>query len=639
MSALQPSPKLSVATGANSSPVPPRLADLSQAGRLIVVASLVAVIIERFAAVAGDLQLFSDGSWFLIRIASTRSYYFWIGDWRNQWFQSRAFTILGEQTPLVLATHLRVHSLHALSVVFGATLYAHALLALYLCYRYAARRWYVLFPLLSFYAGSMNAEAMQISDSHFILSLYWPVLFILLFAEEIRGTTLVLLLVLSFPMILSYESMIVFGLVLAGACAWRWRQRDQHGLMAVLAAWYLGGVAVSVAAFVWPFDPTNKSGFLRGLVAVLQSDHLAAKVSLVVLACTAALLALPPRLRKLQLLFASAGLLAVMYLVSQVLVGHAPLSLETQMPARVLNLLVPFAATLLLIAILSGRIKPDRTAIGLAAILVGALGLGQAYWTFGYQARWQGMTATLRYELFLHNGPIPYSNSILSRDQLGTLHFSKLHGVWPLMPLSIYESDHGQVQSLVLPPPGSYLPFDPLSPASLPDLSRYGVRYDAYIQALASHRGYEPGQTLTFPRGGSAAEYLRTGWAVAEDWANWTEGQDSYLELPLASENSANAVTLEAQIVPNLSTQNPACSVEVFINGVDVGRWSFSYVPQFEIRTVRAMIPAKVLSQRNPVQIRFHMNEPVKSPEEQGKGADPRKLGLAFLKIGLYPTN
>jgi hypothetical protein len=143
------------------------------------------------------------------------------GDWKREFFRARIFTILAEQTPLVLATHLNIHSLHVLSLIVGITFYSHALISLYFCYRYAGQRWYMVFPLLSFFAGTMNVEAYLSTDSHFIVSLYWPVLFILLFREKLAGWTLLLLLGLSLPMVLSYESMMFFGVILAAVCAWR----------------------------------------------------------------------------------------------------------------------------------------------------------------------------------------------------------------------------------------------------------------------------------------------------------------------------------------------------------------------------------------------------------------------------------
>jgi len=459
--------------------------DPVEIGRALIYAALVAVLLERMLAIASDLHLWGDGTWFLLRIASTRDYYFWVGDWRSGLFRSRIFTLLAEQTPLVLATHLRIHSLHILSLIYGTTLYSHALLSLYICYRYAAKRWYMLFPLLSLFAGSMNAEGYICTDSHFLVSLYWPVLFILLFQEELKKGTLLLLLALSIPTVLSYESMMFFGIILAGVCLWRWKTfSHSRTVVAGLAAWYLLGAALALAAFIWPFDPANKSGFVHGLLWIPQSDHLAAKTSILVLSCCAVLLATPSRLAKLWLFPSGIGLAAILYLWVEVLSGRAPVGLDVLVPARILNLVTPLAATALLFAVLFGWFKPDRKAIGLTAILVGALGLGQALWTFGCMTEWQGMLATLRYELLLHEGPVAYEDSVMSRDRLGPLHLSRLHANWPLPLLSIYESGQGEVRSIVSPSVGAYLPVDPLNPSTLPDLSRYRVYYDSYRAAL-----------------------------------------------------------------------------------------------------------------------------------------------------------
>lgn len=609
----------------------------SDVASLVVLASLLAVVLERAAALAGDLHLYGDGSWFLVRIASTRSWYFWIGDWHRQWFQSRAFTNLAEQTPLVLASRLGVHSLHTLSLIFGLTLCSHALLALYICYRYAVPRWYLLFPLLSLYAGAMNAEAYIIVDSHFVLSLYWPVLFILLFSQDLRRGTLLLLLVLSIPLVLSYESMLFFGVILAGVCVWRWRKFPTGRTLTVgLALWYLLAAGVALAAVIVPFDPSNKNGFLKSLIGVWHSDHLGVKTSIVVLLCGTMSLLSPKKVTKIQPLVAGIGFAAVGYEICEVVVGRAPLTLNSQVAARTLDLSTPLIVTALLIIVLSGLFKPDRRAIQLTAMVVGALGIGQAFYGIGCLIRWQGMLATLRYELILHEGPISFSDSVMSRDRLGPLRLHDLHATWPLLPLSLYESEHGDVKSAVLSDPGGYLPFDPFAPGSFPDLSRYGVHYDSYTKALQRNWKYELGNTLTFARGGSALQFLQGSWSTAEDWATWSEGQEFAIKLPLRGGELPDSTTLEAQVVPNLSEGHPNSSAEVFVNGEDVGRWEFHYDPQFVIRTVKVSVPRDVLTRQNPVEIRFRMREPLLSPTEQGKAPDPRKLALAFLKLRLY---
>ncbi len=604
-------------------------------GTAVVYASLVAVLVERCTAVAGDLQLWGDGSWFLVKIASSRTYYLWVADWKRELFRSRLFTILAEQTPLVLATHLRIHSLHALSLIVGITFYSHALISLYLCYRFSAKRWYMLFPLLSFVAGSMNVEAYLSTDSHFIVSLYWPLLFILLFRCKLtRGTTLLLIL-LAIPTILSYESMMFFGVILAGVCLWRWKHLPpQRLLMAGLAIWFVSGAALAVAATIWPFDPSNRSGFLHAFFFLLHSSHVAAKVSLLVLLCCAVLFALPWRIAGIQKIAAAVGLLSVLYLCCDVLVGRTPSSLEVEVPARVLNLLLPLAATALLFVVLSGWSKPDARAIGLAAMLIGGLGIGQALWNLGAIMRWQGMLATLRYELLLHEGPVAFEDSILSREQLGPLHLRDLHAHWPLLPLSLYAAGPGEIHSIILPEPGTYFPFDPFAPDTLPDLSRYGVRYDAYREALRRNWHYSLGQTLTFPRGGSAARFMRGDWANAEDWATWSNGPDFGLDLPLLQKNLPDVLILRATVAPNLAPGYPDLSVQITVNNLPLGEWRFQYSSD-PVTTRSLQIPRAVLVLANPAQIRFHVLGPIRSPAEMGKGSDPRKLSLAFLQLTL----
>lgn len=609
--------------------------DPAAVGRAFIFASLVALLLERATAVANDLQLWGDGVWFLVRIASTRTYYFWVGNFWTDFYKSRVFTNLGVQTPLVLATRLNIHHLHALSIIFGITLYSHGLISLYICYRYAQQRWYLLFPLLSLFAGTMNVETYMVTDSHFLVSLFWPVLFILLFRDELTKGTLLLLLALSIPTVLAYESMIFFGVILAAVCAWRMRKFARHrGLMAGLAAWYLLGVGMAIAAVIWPFDPSNKAGFIRGLEILYVSNHLAAKVSFGVLFCCALLLAIPPRLKIIQSVIAAAAVLAVLYLCLQVFLGHVPTSLNDQISARVLNLLIPIAVSVLLFCVLGGWFRPDRRTIALTAIAVGALGIGQAYWTLACIGRWQGVLATLRYELELRDGPIPFEESIMSHGRLGPLQMIDLHATWPLSPLSIYASEGGVVKSIVVPPPTAYLPFNPLSPQTLPDLSRYGVNYEPYIDALRHGRRYAVGETLKFSRGGNAAKFLNGGWSWQEDWATWSMQQDFGLTLPLADLPSSD-VMLTAQASPSLSPGFSHLTVDVLVNEQPVGVWSFDYRPEFKPETKELRIPKDVLLLAEPVGIRFHIREPLKSPTEQGKGSDPRKLGLAFVNLQL----
>src|SRR5262249_5850666 len=152
-----------------------------------------------------------------------------------------------------------------------------------------------------------------------------------------------------------------------------------------------------VASVVWPFDPSNKSGFLISTLLVFE-NCLSAQVSGVVLLCIAVILAFPSaaRIRALVLVF---GLAAVLYMVLQLLLGCEPGSLDVQVLARTLNFSVPLFATLFLFVFLLKRTTIDSKAIGAIALLTGSLGLAQSFWSIEAASRWSGMLATLRYEL------------------------------------------------------------------------------------------------------------------------------------------------------------------------------------------------------------------------------------------------
>ena len=244
------------------------------------------------------------------------------------------------------------------------------------------------------------------------------------------------------------------------------------------------------------------------------------------------------------------------------------------------------------------------------------------------------MLATLRYELLLHEGPLVYGDSILSK-QVGPLHLSELHAGWPLLPLSLYVQGQGEIRSLLVPAAGSYMPFDPLAPATLPDLSRYRIRYDDYREFLAHQWQYRLGETLTFTSGGSAAPFMRGNWQGVEDWATWGSESDFGLDLPMNTEELPKTVLLSAMVAPNLSPKYPEMAVQVLVNNVAVGTWKFQYSPDVFHRPGRCKSRVMCLRCRILCKSDSMFAGVVHSPSEMGKGQDPRKLSLAFVKLTL----
>ncbi len=74
--------------------------------------------------------------------------------------------------------------------------------------------------------------------------------------------------VVSAPLILCYETMAIFGLVLVAACMYRWlviaKSPREKWLTMVLGIWYSLGVIFALLAIIFPRDPTQRADFLQG---------------------------------------------------------------------------------------------------------------------------------------------------------------------------------------------------------------------------------------------------------------------------------------------------------------------------------------------------------------------------------------
>ena len=107
----------------------------------------------------------------------------------------------------------------------------------------------MLFPLLSLFAGTMNSEGYLISETHLMSALFWAALFGLLCPREFGWFDLAAMTVVSAPLILCYETMALFGLVLVGACIYRRlaiaKSPREKWLTVVLGAWYSLGTTSS----------------------------------------------------------------------------------------------------------------------------------------------------------------------------------------------------------------------------------------------------------------------------------------------------------------------------------------------------------------------------------------------------------
>jgi len=462
---------------------------LSAAGTAYLLHVLNAVFVSR--------HLFGDASWFLLKMLSENHVAHWYTDYRD-FYVGRFGAFAVQEYPTLLFSRLGITSLATLSTIYGVTLFAFKPLSLVLSYHFSKDKRAIVFPLLTLFAGSINSEAYIVSETHLFVALFWPALIILLDADSISGATLAILAALSAPLLLCYESMAVYGVILAAVCLYRARtlSRSEGERVAcwIFCGWYLLGAAIAVLSIVKPRDPVNRSGFLRGTFLVLGYGDVAAWVSCVVLALVIILLLGRTRggeeLRRLVAL--SAGLSSL--IVLQIVLWPGQTNFGFHVMARSINVLVPLLVVPLYLLWRLRGLSIDAEQFRAAFLITACLGLGQSAWNILASSQWSNMLAVMRSEVRTGVGVIPFEKSAMFRRTICGAPIRRLHADWPLLPLSIVLADGGNVRAMIDPGSGIFRPFDPYRPGSLPELQRYGIRYDTYLTGLSNAHRYEIGR-------------------------------------------------------------------------------------------------------------------------------------------------
>jgi hypothetical protein len=456
---------------------------VSAAGTAYLLHVLYAVFVSR--------HLFGDASWFLLKMLSENHVAHWYTGYRD-FYVGRFGAFAVQEYLTLLFSRLGITNLATLSTIYGVTLFAFKPLSLVLCYHFSKDKRAVVFPLLTLFAGSINSEAYIVSETHLFVALFWPALIILLSAESISGATLTILAALSAPLILCYESMAVYGVVLCAACLYRPRtlRRSSGERVAswILFGWYFLGVVLAALSIANPRDPANRSGFLRGMFFVLRYGDVAAWVSCIVLALVTIVLLgrIRSRAEIRRLVALSAALSSL--IVLQIVAWPGQTNFGLHVMARSMNVLVPLLVVPLYLMWHFGRLSIDSAQFRAALLITASLGIAQSTWNVLASSEWSNMLMRLRTEVRDNRGVIPLEKSAMFRRMIDGAPIRRLHGDWPLLPLSIFLADAGNVSAMIDPGSEPFRPFDPYVAGSLPALQRYGVRYDAYLEAVGRER-------------------------------------------------------------------------------------------------------------------------------------------------------
>jgi hypothetical protein len=592
-----------------------------------------AYLLQAAVAIATGRHLFGDGSWLLLRLLAENHITHLNNNTWNDFFVGRLGSFSYQQLPTLLAARMGVHGLKVLSIVFGATLFSFKPLSLLLCYRFARDKRYVLFPLLSLFAGTMNSEGYVISETHLMSALFWAALFGLLYPYRFTWFDLAAMIVVSAPLILCYETMAVFGLVLVGACVYRVtaiaRSRQERWLTVVFSIWYSLGVIFALLAIIFPRDPTQRADFLRGLLFLFHYRHIGARVSWLVLILCALIVVTPAVHKKILDLLVVVAVICSLAIPAFVLAYPELTSLDEHIVARTMNASIPLAMAVAFLAVYFGFVRVNADKYKRLFVIVAALGICQSAWSVVASSQWSNMLTVLRSELQTHTGPVPFDSSPLSRPSLDGQPIRAMHGEWPLMSLSIIYADEGKVRAIVLPSSIAFYPFDPRIPSALPHLERFQIDYSSYLVTLPNTDPYELGRWIDFGQGGDAITYETGGWWNPEPWGTRT-GEQAGLTIDMHGEARSDLL-MEVVAAAIGSEKHPAVDVEVLVNDMPSGKWGLRFkqgVPDYQ--TYRMVLTQKALNKAIPPIIRFRVIG-------ASSGSDSRILGMAVRRLRLVP--
>jgi hypothetical protein len=606
-------------------------------------AAIALYLVHLVVAIANRRYLFGDNAWFLLKLLSERHTANWAANWPWDFYASRIGTFAVVELPTLIASMIAPQRFELLSIVFGTTAFIHKPLSLLICYAAVRDKRWVLFPAASLFAASMNSELYIVSETHLLHSLFWALFFVLLFSERLSGWRLPAVIAISIPTLLCYETMLLFGPVLALAALFPSPAPPRSGVSGVdrwlrrsLAVWYLLGAAFAAISIAVPRDPVNRNAFASWLLGFAAHPwiHPAAAASALVAAICAAVLIAGERRPGLTRWLVGSGIVASAALLAPILVRPSATDFTQQVGARSLHVPLPFAIAMLVFAASRGLSRIGARTFAALFLVVSALGIAQSTWHLLATAQWSNMLSVLRGELRTHTGAIRYESSLMSEATLSKQPIAALHGRWPLIPLSIVLSDDKVVRSMIVFNDGTFRPFDPERENDVPRLERYGFDYRPYFDALARSRSYRLGETIDFTKGGNGSRYRTGTWWDAESWATWTPGPLAGLRLQIEGWNGKDC-ELAAEVGGFVNSRNPSVSMDVVVNGCRVARWDFAasrHDDRIEPRT--AVVPARCVAGRPVTDVDFRIRGGI-SPVDAGVSRDNRKLAAAFVSARL----
>jgi hypothetical protein len=436
--------------------------------------------------------LYADGAHEFIKVLQAQNFvaFMW----------SRHFAFYIYEFPLVVAIKSGITSLTWLRLAFGLGCFLPWPAALACCYWISPKNFWIAAAGCA--AGYLNAAFMAVGEHILAHALFWPSLFVILFAQPLKPASTVILLTSAIGMLFSYESQIFLCIPLLILALWRAQLEKMENarqtwiVFLVAASLFAAAITVGICSILMPELPANFTGFKSGTLTIFR--HMGWTLT-----WTAAWIALGLAAVFSETIQKIISRRIVVCLLFGVLLfwGMWPLLAPNrwdnavQCDNRVMDLIVPLA--LLPVALIS-RFRPawienkrKQFEQWMAALLI-----AQSLWQMSATAHWAQDVVWMREILATHHGIVPLHSTVLAADGMEGRELrpdvigGRFDWTWPC--LSIALSPNPKINCFIcsevfLVPAireHYWQPFDPLTPRTLLDLKHYGIDYSGYLSTM-----------------------------------------------------------------------------------------------------------------------------------------------------------
>lgn len=433
---------------------------------------------------------YPDGTIYFVHILETAQPVHWHWD--------RQFAYYVQHFPLITAIKSGVTDIPTLARIHSGWYFSFGFLSLIGCFYSLPKdkKVYIIFPLMWMFGIYIQTEFFPITPGRLLTAIYWVVVIQLLFRSSWKS--LIIIILISWCTLRIYQGMMILGPVLAFLSFWRYSKFEKRkSILAwtyiLLGIYFLSGAFLSFLSVLDPQDKTSFITFLLGLFLFMDEEGYPSFPLLLGLIGVCLLLY---RLFKSHQgktkIFGNISLvilttLGIASILSPIFWAEA-MAPETHQNVRSINIYLSVFLVVPLFLLANNKLNLTDNWIKKATIFVLLLGSIQIYWGIAATIRWNQYLDIFQQTIDNKHAGLILTQDTKLLDLNSNYNISNgFHNDWdtPLMSI-LFAPNRSDIKTIIAHSYDNiYHPVNPRDTTQFPDLKKYGVNYESYIEALS----------------------------------------------------------------------------------------------------------------------------------------------------------